>query len=133
MAVIAGQSRLQKFGFSAGSVASVTLIGPVTIPAATAGFANVNVPYLKEFGATAAKGASSSLIQLQISNDGVSWTEIERIEIPDSGVVSISYGGQGIPICSGGQQFRVIGSQATIARMSTKMFGYATNADIVDL
>jgi hypothetical protein len=133
MAVIAGQTRLQKFGASAsGSLTAVVLIGPVTIAAATAGFGNVNVPYLTEFGATVAKGGSSTLIQLQISNDGTNWTEIERIEIPDSGVVSIGYR-VGIPICSGGQQFRVIGSQATAARMSAKMFGYATNADIVDL
>ena len=133
MAVIAGQSRLQKFGSSAnGSLTSVVLIGPVTISAATAGFGNVNVPYLTEFGATAAKGASSTLIQLQISNDGTNWTEIERIEIPDAGVVSISYR-VGVPICSSAQQFRVIGSQATISRMSAKMFGYCTNADIVDL
>jgi hypothetical protein len=133
MAVIAGQSRLQKFGSSAnGSLTAITLIGPVVIPAATAGFGNVNVPYLSEFGASAAKGASSTLIQLQISNDGNSWTEIERIEIPDAGVVSIGYR-VAIPICSGAQQFRVIGSQGTAARMAAKMFGYCTNADIVDL
>jgi len=133
VAVVSGESRLQKFGASAnGSTQGVVLIGPVVIASPTAGFSNGNVPYLRNFGASVAKGGSSSFFQLQISSDGSSWTEIERIEIPDSGVVNLSYGVP-VPICNAGQQFRVFATQGTAARMSASLFGKATVADIVDL
>jgi hypothetical protein len=133
MAVIAGQSRLQKFGASpAGSLTGVVLVGPVLIAAPTAGFGNTNIPSMTDFGASVASGGAGSFFQLQISNDGIAWTEIDRIEIPNAGVVSVSYG-KPIPICSGGQQFRVFATQSTAARMSARLFGSATNADIVDL
>lgn len=133
MAVIANRPRLQKFGANAsGSTQGVVLIGPVVIAAPVAGFSNANIPYLKSFGATVAKGGSSSFFQLQISNDGTSWTEIERIEIPDAGVVNISYP-DNQPICSAGQQFRVFVTQGTAARCSASLFGNATTSDIVDL
>ena len=133
MAVLTGQARLQKFGASAaGSLTPVVLIGPVLIPAIQTGFGNGNTPYMISFGASVALGGSSSLFQLQVSNDGTTWVEIERIEIPASGVINITYGPP-IPICGAGQQFRVIGSQATAARMSATLFGNTTNSDITDV
>jgi len=133
MAVLTGQARLQKFGSSStGSLTPVVLIGPVSISAIQAGFGNGNTPYIISFGASVALGGSSSVFQLQVSNDAVTWVEIERIEIPASGVVNITYGSP-IPICGAGQQFRVIGTQGTIARMSATLFGNTTNSDITDV
>ena len=134
MAVIANQPRLQKFGASAaGSLTPIVLIGPVPIPLSTAGFNNSNVPYMTEFGASATSGAAGTFIQLQVANSSTGpWTEIERIEIPNAGVVSIGYG-KPIPICAPGQFFQVTGTQTTTARMSAKLFGICTNADIVDI
>lgn len=133
MTVSANTPRLQKFGASsAGSTSLTVLIGPVTIDAAGSGGRGANIPSMTDFGASVASGGASSVFQLQISNDGTTWTEIERIEIPSAGVVSITYG-KAIPICGGGQQFRVIGTQSTAARMSAKLFGYAAISDITDL
>lgn len=133
MAVLTGQARLQKFGASAtGSIAPVVLVGPVLIADIQAGFGNGNTPYIVSFGAAVALGGSSSVFQLQVSNDGTTWVEIERIEIPNSGVINITYE-RPIPICGAGQQFRIIGSQSTIARMSTTLFGITTNSDITDI
>lgn len=134
MSVIANQPRLQKFGASAtGSTSPVVLIGPVAVPLSTAGFNNSNVPYMTEFGASATAGAAGSYFQLQVG-PGINgpWTEIERIEIPNAGVVSIGYGSK-IPICAPGQAFQVTATQSTAARMSAKLFGICTNSDIVDI
>lgn len=133
MAVATFEPRLQKFGISAnGSVTQVTLVGPVIIAATANGFNNPNIPYLRDWGATCALGGTSTYMQLQISADGVTWTTIDHLELPDSGIVKNTYG-KGIPICAAGQQFRVIAIQATAARMTTSLFGYCASADIVDL
>ena len=134
MAVIANQPRLQKFGSSAnGSLTPVVLIGPVTIPVSTLGFNNSNIPYMTDFGASVAAGGAGSYFQLQVANASTGpWTEIERIEIPNAGVVSIGYG-KPIPICAPGQFFQVTATQTTAARMSAKLFGNCTNADITDI
>lgn len=135
MTVAAGYPRLQQFGSNAGgSTSPVVLIGPTQIPALQAGFSNGNIPFLKTFGASAAEGAAGSYFQLQVSNSNLGpWTEIERIEIPNAGVVNISYPGSGIPICAAGQWFQVTATQSTAARMSSSMFGTATTSDIVNI
>lgn len=134
MAVIANQPRLQKFGANAsGSLTPVVLIGPVSVPLSTSGFNNSNVPYMTEFGASVAAGGAGSYFQLQVGpNNSGPWTEIERIEIPNSGVVSLGFG-RPIPICAPGQSFQITATQSTAARMAAKLFGICTNADIVDV
>ena len=132
MTVAAGIPRLQLFGASAGgSTTGVVLIAATQVPVLQPGFSNGNIPSMKSFGASVASGGAGSLFQLQVSNDNVNWTEIERIEIPNAGVVSIPY--NNVPICAPGQWFRVLGTQTTAARMSATLFGTTVTSDIVNI
>jgi archaellum component FlaF (FlaF/FlaG flagellin family) len=128
--------RLQKFGASAsGSVTKVTLL-TFTIPAATTdGYSDGigNQSKIVHFGATVASGGVNSLFQLEISNDGVTFIEVQRIDIADNRTDVVSLSNQAPQWILAGQTARVSLTQGTAARAAAWTYGNCAKKDISDI
>lgn len=121
--------RLQRYGASSGgSTSKIQLIAASQIPAVTSG--NGNFAQVDKMKVTVAKGGSSSLFQLELSTDNVTYTEVARIEVPDSGIMSDPDVTLYIPA---GYWYRVSVTQGTAARCSAALIGRTVISDIVDI
>jgi archaellum component FlaF (FlaF/FlaG flagellin family) len=128
--------RLQKFGASAsGSVTKITLL-TITIPAATTdGYSDSigNQSKVVHFGATVASGGVNSLFQLEVSNNGVTFTEVQRIDIADNRTDVVTLSEQAPQWLLAGQTARVSLTQATAARAAAWVYGNCSKKDITDI
>lgn len=128
--------RLQKFGASAsGSTQKVTLF-TFSIPAATTdGYSDGigNQSKVVHFGATVASGGANSLFQMEISNDGVTFTEVQRLEIADNRTDVSSLSDLHPQWILAGQTCRVSLTQGTAARAAAWIYGACSKKDISDV
>jgi hypothetical protein len=123
--------RLEKFGEVAGNTNETDIIAAFQIPSATSTTAR-NRARIREFKVTAEKGASNSRFKIYKSNDGVAWTAVARLVIPDGGDKLES---MTVPIIiPPGQYCKVTGRQATASgNMSAELRGETENTDITDV
>ena len=128
--------RLQKFGALANGAGSKTTLLTFTIATATAdGYPDGigNLSKIIHFGAVVASGGANSLFQMEISNDGVTFVEVQRLEIADnrSDVSSLSDGAPQWVLA--GQTCRISLTQGTTARAACWIYGGCAKKDISDI
>jgi len=128
--------RLQKFGASAsGSVTKVTLL-TFTIASATAdGYPDGigNLSKVVHFGAVVASGGANSLFQMELSNDGITFVEVQRLEIPDNRSDVSSLSDMYPQWVLAGQTCRISLTQGTAARAASWLYGGCSKKDISDV
>lgn len=128
--------RLQKFGASAsGSITKTTLL-TFTISAAVAdGYPDGigNLSKIVHFGAVVASGGINSLFQMEISNDGVTFVEVQRLEIPDNRSDVSSLSNLAPQWVLAGQTCRVSLTQGTAGRAAAWLYGGCAKKDITDI
>lgn len=128
--------RFQKFGALAAGASSKTTLLTFSIPAAsTDGYSDSvgNLTKIVHWGAVVASGGANSLFQLEVSNDGINFTEVMRLEIPDnrSDVSSLS---EACPQwVLAGQTGRVSLTQGTAARAASWLYGGCAKKDVTDI
>lgn len=121
--------RLQRFGSDAsGSATKLAILGPYQIPSVTQGIGNYAI--IDKFKVTVAKSGSNSVFQLELSSDGVTYSEVSRIEVPDFGIVSDPDLQLYIPP---GYYYKVSVTQSTTARCSASLIGRTVTSDITDV
>lgn len=121
--------RFQRFGSSStGSATKTALIGPSQIPSVTQG--NGNYAIVDKFKVTVAKSGSNSLFQLELSSDGITYSEVARLEVPDYGII----GDPDVQIyIPAGYYYKVSVTQSTAARCSASLIGRTVISDITDV
>lgn len=128
--------RLQRFGASAsGSVTKVTLLTFTINASADDGFPDGigNQSKIVHFGAVVASGGANSLFQLEISNNGTTFTEVQRLEIPDNRSDVSSLSDLAPQWVLAGQTCRVSLTQGTAARAAAWLYGGCAKKDIADI
>lgn len=128
--------RLQKFGASAsGSVTKVTLLTFTIASASADGYPDGigNQSKIVHFGATVASGGANSLFQLEVSNDGSTFTEVQRLEIADNRTDVSSLTQDAPQWVLAGQTARISLTQTTAARAAAWVYGGCAKKDITDI
>lgn len=125
---------IQKFGtLPAGALVETLIVGPIQVTPNPSGQALVGPPeehHLTDFKCAVAKGAAGTIFRLYRSSDGVTYVQIDAIEIGDYGTYTSTYG-TSVKI-KAGEYWKVTLQQSTVARASIKVGGQARNADVRD-
>ena len=115
---------LNKFGSNAGALVETTIVNAVQVPAG-------QIADITDWGATARAGTADSIFMLQKSNNGIAYTEVDRIELPTGGTVLKTLD---TPIkVNGGQWVRGRFSQSVAGTVSMTWVGETNGQDIVDI
>lgn len=114
----------QRFGSNPGGAGPIYPIAPTQIAAG-------NQARISDWGATLGSAGADTLLSLQISNDGIAWVEVSRIELPAPGTMQKEFK---YPIrVTAGQWIQVEAFQGTPDDVSTELLGDTTGGDVADI
>ncbi len=115
---------IDKFGVSAaGSATEVDLIAAVTVPTG-------DEHHITDFDMNVGTDGVDTIFKLYRSADGSTWTQIGEQIMTLDGTAAKTLGTS--HKIKAGEQWKVTGIQATIARMSVRVGGQAKKADVRD-